>query len=66
MMLDANDGGATVTALPVVADLNRAWTDYATMMKRAVADPGLLVDRNFCVALSRAWTVFRDQMGAAQ
>lgn len=59
-MLDANDGGATVTALPIATNVDAAWARYATLIGKSMADPQLLVDREYSTACVRAWATFRD------
>lgn len=60
MMTEALESGATVTTLPIAANVDAAWSRYTAMVARSVADPALLLDRDYCSACVRAWATFRD------
>lgn len=65
MMNEAIETGATVTTLPIAANVDAAWARYTAMVARSVAEPALLTDRDYCSACVRAWAAFRDLMIAS-
>ncbi len=65
MTTEAIETAATVTPLPIAANVDAAWTRYTAMVAETVADPSLLLDRDHCSACIRAWATFRDLMVAS-
>ncbi len=65
MTTQAIEKAATVTPLPIAANVDAAWTRYTAMVAETVADPSLLLDRDHCSACIRAWATFRDLMVAS-
>lgn len=65
MMTETIEPCATVTSLPIAANVDAAWSRYTALVARSVADPALLTDRDYCSACIRAWAAFRDLMIAS-